>query len=105
MTQFAASRVAVVGRARGRVRSRAGAMEVARGRRFRTSCRNRARGMSLPASDELAASPRSTGPACYEKNMDKLCLESMSDDRLLERVEGIVARSNQLTAELLPYLA
>jgi 5-methylcytosine-specific restriction endonuclease McrA len=37
--------------------------------------------------------------------MDKLCLESMSDDHLLERVEGIAVRSNQITAELLVYLA
>ena len=37
--------------------------------------------------------------------MEKLCLESISDDRLLERVEVVVARSNQLTAELLAYLA
>ena len=37
--------------------------------------------------------------------MDKLCLESMPDDRLLERVEGIARRCNRLTAELLAYLA
>src|SRR5688500_4294639 len=36
--------------------------------------------------------------------MKNLCLESMSDDRVLERVEVLVARSNEITAELLAYL-
>ncbi len=37
--------------------------------------------------------------------MDELCLKSMADDRLLERVEVLAQRSNELTAELLAYLA
>jgi hypothetical protein len=37
--------------------------------------------------------------------MEKVCLKSMPDDRVLERVETLVARSNQLTAELLAYLS
>jgi hypothetical protein len=36
--------------------------------------------------------------------MDELCLKSMADDRLLERVAVLAARSNDLTAELLSYL-
>lgn len=37
--------------------------------------------------------------------MEEVSFEAMSDDRVLERVEVLVARSNQLTAELLTYLA
>ena len=37
--------------------------------------------------------------------MEKVCFEGMPDDRVLERVEVLVARSNRLTAELLAYLA
>ena len=37
--------------------------------------------------------------------MERVCFETMSDDRVLERVEVLVARSNQLTAELLAHLA
>jgi hypothetical protein len=37
--------------------------------------------------------------------MERACLETMSDDRVLERVQVLVARSNELTAELLAYLA
>jgi hypothetical protein len=36
--------------------------------------------------------------------MEELCLKSMSDERVLERVEVLVRRSNELTAELLAYL-
>ena len=36
--------------------------------------------------------------------MDELCLKSMVDDRLLERVEVLARRSNETTAELLAYL-
>ena len=42
--------------------------------------------------------------ACYGKSMKNLCLESMADDRLLERVEVLAGRSNEITAELLAYL-
>lgn len=35
----------------------------------------------------------------------RVSLESMSDDRVLERVEVLTARSNELTAEMLAYLA
>ena len=37
--------------------------------------------------------------------MENVCFEGMSDDRVLERVELLVAQSNRLTAELLAYLA
>jgi len=33
--------------------------------------------------------------------MEKICFETMSDDRVLERVDGLIARSNEITAELL----
>ena len=37
--------------------------------------------------------------------MERVCFETMSDDRVLAKVEALVARSNQLTAELLAYLS
>ena len=43
--------------------------------------------------------------AWYAKKMERVRLESMSDERVLEGVEGLVARSNEVTAELLVYLA
>ncbi len=43
--------------------------------------------------------------AWYGTSMGKICLESISDDRLLERVGILVGRSNELTAELVAYLA
>jgi hypothetical protein len=43
--------------------------------------------------------------AWYARSMEELRLKEMSDDRVLERVEVLVERSNQLTAELLAYLA
>ena len=42
--------------------------------------------------------------ACYGKSMKELCLKSMSDARVLERVEVLAGRSNEITAELLAYL-
>ena len=36
--------------------------------------------------------------------MKKICLKSMSDDLLLEGVEVLAKRSNEITAELLVYL-
>ena len=42
--------------------------------------------------------------ACYGESMEKLRLESMPDDRVLERVGVLVGQSNELTAELLAYL-
>jgi len=36
--------------------------------------------------------------------MEEFCLEMMSDDRVLERVDGLIARSNEITAELLAHL-
>ncbi|HEU5060749.1 MAG TPA: hypothetical protein VFU21_29665, partial [Kofleriaceae bacterium] len=37
--------------------------------------------------------------------MEKVSFETMSDDRVLERVRSLVRRSNETTAELLVYLA
>jgi 5-methylcytosine-specific restriction endonuclease McrA len=37
--------------------------------------------------------------------MERACLEKLPDDRVLERVHALVARSNELTAELLAYMA
>jgi len=43
--------------------------------------------------------------AWYARSMEELRLKQLSDDRVLERVEVLVAQSNRLTAELLAYLA
>src|SRR5262245_42872777 len=36
--------------------------------------------------------------------MTRVCLDNMSDDRVLEGVEMLASRSNEITAELLAYL-
>ena len=43
--------------------------------------------------------------ACYGKSMKELRLDGMSDERVLERVEVLVRRTNDTTVELLAYLA
>src|SRR5688572_21499472 len=42
---------------------------------------------------------------CYGESMERACFDEMSDDRVLERVQVLVRRANQTTAELLGYLA
>jgi len=42
--------------------------------------------------------------ACYVESMAMACLENMSDDGVLEGVEMLARRSNEITAELLVYL-
>src|SRR6188508_3871535 len=37
--------------------------------------------------------------------MEKVCLDEMSDEGVLDRVAVLVRRSNEITAELLAYLA
>src|SRR6187200_559062 len=52
----------------------------------------------------MAPRGRAVG-AWYARSMEELRLNELSDDRVIERVEVLVARSNRLTAELLAYLA
>src|SRR5678815_1872896 len=69
------------------------------------SKRNARGGGRSRAREALVASVRSSDSACYGRTMERACFETMSDDRVVERVQVLVARSNQLTAELLAYLA